>query len=608
MNADPVIPLTTPAPVSSDERQQVVNILKELSTDLVESDSLSVSEVNLKHQISYLSKKHPMDILWQDVESVISDWRLIERAESGGLPDSDDKINRLEQLKEALKLRFAYPDVQEGEEDKHGRRTLRLTWRGRKYRDTNPPSKEEDFDVIESTCCIPEYETPARIQHAVERTTSRYLDDAEPPFDILWAYLRSVKRNINARRSKSESKVGATDDMLEKRFTTIYETLQTCLWSKLSDLSERGDEPPLTINASVGTVEDHTVSTGVPHLSESESSQVVTTLRKLLMPSMKLLLPADQFDIETLRGTSRAAVHRMVKSFQGWLEFEQREAFQDLVKNATHGSYLKGQDFLMLSQMTEELKYIRLYSNTGSGRSFRTLRNLHSKGQLGKTFSDGDLDQASNNITSGLQFLHGITSARKGMTFSVKILKDRAEACLDSDRSYGSPEMFSSLTFRCGSPQNAPATAFLEVNAPIEKVRAVVQSLTSGVRDPDNPSLERRFDALAGQINLRPHTSLSVAPNTTATVADSEVSTNRQAELPTSVHAMLDTIRSALSIPPPSQASVGSFSRKRPFERDVASSAWVSRMYMRLSVSADPGHVPYRRTPRYMPLAPAPPN
>ncbi|KAJ9110534.1 hypothetical protein QFC20_002862 [Naganishia adeliensis] len=553
---NPVILPTTSEIVEPDEREQVIAMLKGLSTELIEfGPSLSEAGTNLWKRMRDLAKRSPMDIAWEDVHSVISIWRQIRITNSSRLPASGDKIDRLEQLRDSLKLRFGYPDVREGERDENRNRTLKLTWCGRKYRDANPSSKGQDLDVVESTCCLPSYKTPALFRRGVEKATSVYFDQAHPPSEMLWQYLRSVKQKIeDRRRDEFQCTAGASGDELSRRFTTVYETLQTSLWSELS-----GRQEPVPVvfafSGAEGGLGSHS---GVPHLTESESAQVAETLEHLLMPSIHFLLSLED---------SGSGVSELLKSFEEWTASQERGAIYSLLNYKRHGLLSKGEDFLILSNLTAAPRDVRTDDNKGLGRSFRRLLNLHREAKVGKTFPEGNVDDARNKIIRGLKLIHGISLAKKEMTFSVTVFEDSEEESRNSHGASEVPERFTGLTFCCGSPPTDVPTAFLDVDAPAEKIQLVVESLVSGYRDPDNSLLESRFLALAGQTNHRQLPALSGAVDTTQ-VADSTVPTDRRADLMTSVHTLLETIEYALRTPPLSQPSVHSVqnsSRKRPF-------------------------------------------
>lgn len=567
-----VSPPTTPALVRTDEREQVLAILKELSTELIElGPSLSVYGIDLWRQIRVMSKRTPGDIVWEDVDSIILLWRQIRESKSSRLPESESNTNRLDRLERltgSLKLRFGYPEVRQGERDKNRNRTLQLLWRGRKCQEGNPTSKEEDFGVVGISCCIPAYKTPAECRRSVEKTTSDYFKEVNPPSEMLWSYLRNVRQKIDIlKKGEPGSTSGASGKELEKSYTTVYETLQESLRSNLSDRQQ----PFSVVDASVQAECDTSFSNGVPRLSGFESSQVVHALQQLLIPSIKRIVPCGEGATETLEGWRGSGARALVKILKEWLEYTEQGIIYNLLHHKRKGSIAEGEDFLVLSRLTAQLWDVRLYANKGLGRSFRALMNLHRTGKLGGTLSDRDLEEASRSIISGLNIIHGIATARNEMTFSVKVFEDGDVASRHTDRLFEAPERFASLTFHCHSTQSAASTAFSKVDAPADQIRRFVDSLVSGYRYSGNSLVESRFLALADQIGRWQPSPLLGALDSTQ-IADDMIADGRAFDRSTSVHTLLKGIESALSTPPLSRSSVQNYYGKRQLENTAASS------------------------------------
>jgi hypothetical protein len=585
-NANAASPPATPTPVRPDEREQVLAILDELSTELIElGPSLSASGIGLWREIRDMLKRSPEHIVWEDVRSIVSIWRQIRASKSSRLPESEGNIAGLERLTDSLKLSFGYPEVKEAERDKNRNRTLELMWRGRKCQEGNPTSEEEDLDVVGISCCIPAYKTPAECRRSVEKTTSDYFKEVNPPSEMLWSYLRNVRQKIDIlKKGEPGSIAGASGKELEKSYTTVYETLQESLRSNLSDRQQ----PFSVVDASVQAEYDLGFSNGVPRLSKSESSQVVHALQQLLIPSIKRIVPCGEGATETLAGRSGSGARALVKILKEWLDNTEQGIIYNLLHHKRRGSIAEGEDFLDLSRLTAQLWDVRLYANKGLGRSFRALMNLHRTGKLGGTLSNRELEEASRSIISGLNIIHGIATARNEMTFSVKVFEDGDVPSRHTDRLVEVPERFASLTFHCHSTPSAASTAFSKVDASTEKVGQIVNSLVSGYQDSGNSLLESRFLALADQIG-RWQPSPSLGALETKQMADNTIEDGRSLDRSSAVHTLLRRIQSALSTSPLSRPLTQNYSGKRQFESTVASSgssSATSRCVARLRMSA----------------------
>jgi hypothetical protein len=465
VSAPTTLPLVTP-----DEREEIASILNQLSAGLVEiGPSLSDTGKNLKKKVTDLSKRSPRDLVWEDIHYFVDTWQNIETKDRSRLPDNDGKISRLSELEDLLKARhrYGYPDVRLDIGDPHRDPSVKLTWCWKRSRDAVPSNFENYFEEIDTILSMSVIEPPNKCRTRTEDATKRHLGVANPSPEMMWRYLRDVKGNMDdLSQGGCESLLRLQGTKLfkrmEKRLSNVYEGLASSIQAELS-LRVPHVSGFDAYTDSCGVFDP---DTGVPRLSNSEAMQVADSLNRLLMPSIKSLLPEDQSEeyAQKLQGKGGQGAYSLVEKFEEWIKAAQENGaiFNIINHHDWRGSAAEEEDFLVVANLATELADVRSHTNRQSDRAFQRLVKLRRSGKLGEVVPASELaqalDEAPNKIRQGSGSIHKISSARKPMSLNVEIFRDSNAASGDSDGMSEIPGSFSRLTFRSDASRDEALT------------------------------------------------------------------------------------------------------------------------------------------------------